>query len=192
MDALGNPTGFALSPGQAHDLEGADALLPGLAADALIADKAFDAEERVLKPLVEAGKAAVIPPKGNRKAPRPYDKDLYKARHLIEVVLTQMTKPHALAVGVERDGVADLDLAVGDEHSVDQQFHELALLREVRAGQTGPNPLTDVGGRGRPTGELGPPIHLCHQLAGLRIKGLQPLLQPLSSALVFRQRNDGE
>ena len=192
MDALGNPTGFALSPGQAHDLEGADALLPGLAADALIADKAFDAEERVLKPLVEAGKAAVIPPKGNRKAPRPYDKDLYKARHLIEVVLTQMTKPHALAVGVERDGVADLDLAVGDEHSVDQQFHELALLREVRAGQTGPNPLTEVGGRGRPTGELGPPIHLCHQLAGLRIKGLQPLLQPLSSALVFRQRNDGE
>jgi hypothetical protein len=183
---------LALSPGQAHDLEGADALLPDLAADALIADKAFDAEERVLRPLAEAGRTAVIPPKGNRKAPRPYDKDLYKARHLIEVVLTQMTKPHALAVGVERDGVADLDLAVGDEHSVDQQLHELALLREVRAGQTGPNPLTEVGGRGRPTGELGPPIHLCHQLAGLRIKGLQPLLQPLSSALVFRQRNDGE
>jgi hypothetical protein len=30
---------LALSPGQAHDLEGADALLPDLAADALIADK---------------------------------------------------------------------------------------------------------------------------------------------------------
>ena len=117
---------------------------------------------------------------------------IYTNRNLVEVVLTQMTKPHALAVGVERDGVADLDLAVGDEHSVDQQFHELALLREVRAGQTGPNPLTEVGGRGRPTGELGPSIHLCHQLAGLRIKGLQPLLQLLSSALVFRQRNDGE
>jgi hypothetical protein len=116
----------------------------------------------------------------------------YAKRWSIEVVLTQMTKPHALAVGAERDDVADLDLVVGDQHSVDQQFHELALLREVRAGQTGPNPLTEVGGRGRPTGELGPPIHLCHQLAGLRIKGLQPLLQPLSSALVFRQRNDGE
>jgi hypothetical protein len=50
VDALGNPTGFALSPGQAHDLEGADALLPDLAAAALIADKAFDAEERVLRP----------------------------------------------------------------------------------------------------------------------------------------------
>ena len=60
VDALGNPTGFALSPGQAHDLEGADALLPGLEAGTLIADKAFDAEERVLKPLAEAGKAAVM------------------------------------------------------------------------------------------------------------------------------------
>jgi len=26
VDALGNPTGFHLTPGQAHDLEGADAL----------------------------------------------------------------------------------------------------------------------------------------------------------------------
>ena len=70
VDALGNPTGFALSPGQAHDLEGADALLPDLAADALIADKAFDAEERVLRPLARAGKTAVIPPKANRKEAR--------------------------------------------------------------------------------------------------------------------------
>ena len=65
MDALGNPTGFALSPGQAHDLEGADVLLPELAADALIADKAFDAEERVLRPLEQAGETAVIPPEAN-------------------------------------------------------------------------------------------------------------------------------
>ena len=41
-DALGTPTGFHLTPGQAHDLVGADALLPGLEADALLADKAYD------------------------------------------------------------------------------------------------------------------------------------------------------
>src|SRR3954451_10373964 len=85
VDALVNPTWFVLSPGQAHDLahdlEGADALLPGLAADALIADKVFDAEERVLRPLEKAGKAAVIPPKANRKEPRPYDKDLILLLH---------------------------------------------------------------------------------------------------------------
>lgn len=31
----------------------------------------------------EAGKVTVIPPKRNRKAPRDYIRDLYKARHLI-------------------------------------------------------------------------------------------------------------
>ena len=60
-DALGNPTGFLLTPGQASDLEGADALLPDLKAQTLLADKAYDADERVLDPLQQAGKTAVIP-----------------------------------------------------------------------------------------------------------------------------------
>ena len=97
VDALGNPTGFALSPGQAHDLEGADALLPGLEADTLIADKAFDAEERVIGPLRQAGKTAVIPPKANRKNPRPYDKTLYQARHLIENFFAKLKQYRAIA-----------------------------------------------------------------------------------------------
>ena len=80
VDALGNSTGFALSPGQAHDLDGADALLPDLAAGILIADKAFDAQERAIEPLQQAGTMAVIPPKANRKDPRPYDRALYQAR----------------------------------------------------------------------------------------------------------------
>ena len=102
MDALGNPTGFALSPGQAHDLEGADALLPDLAADALIADKAFDAEERVLRPLEQAGKTAVIPPKANRKEARAYDKDLYKARHLIENFFAKLKQFRAIATRYDK------------------------------------------------------------------------------------------
>jgi transposase len=105
VDALGNPTGFSLSPGQAHDLEGADALLPDLVAGALIADKAFDAEERVLKPLEQAGKAAVIPPKGNRKTPRPYDKDLYQARHLIENFFAKLKQFRAIATRYDKRAV---------------------------------------------------------------------------------------
>src|SRR5438270_1088152 len=84
VDALGNPTGFLLTPGQACDLEGADILLPTLAAPVIIADKGYDADARVLQPLAQAGKTAVIPPKANRKTLRDYDKDLYQARHLIE------------------------------------------------------------------------------------------------------------
>ena len=59
-------------------------LLPPLQARTVIADKGFDADKRVLEPLQQAGKQAVIPPKANRKVQREYDKELYKARHLIE------------------------------------------------------------------------------------------------------------
>jgi hypothetical protein len=39
VDALDNPISFFLAGGEAHDLEGADHLLPTMAADTLIADK---------------------------------------------------------------------------------------------------------------------------------------------------------
>jgi transposase len=105
VDALGNPTGFALSPGQAHDLEGADALLPGLEAGVLIADKAFDAKERVIGPLQRAGRTAVIPPKANRKNPRPYDKALYQARHLIENFFARLKQYRAIATRYDKRAV---------------------------------------------------------------------------------------
>ena len=84
VDALGNPVNFFLTGGEAHDLVGADHLLPSMQADTLIADKAFDADERVIAPLAAAGKTAVIPPKANRRLPRDYDQYIYQERHLIE------------------------------------------------------------------------------------------------------------
>ena len=83
-DALGNPTGFYLTPGQACDLDGADKLLPQLQAPILLGDKGYDADERVITKLATEGKTAVIPPRSNRKQLRTYDTHLYKARHLIE------------------------------------------------------------------------------------------------------------
>jgi transposase len=47
------------------------------------------ADERVIERLVQQGKTAVILPKHNRKTPRDDDRDLYKARHLIETLLCQ-------------------------------------------------------------------------------------------------------
>jgi hypothetical protein len=44
VDALGNPLSFHLTPGQACELDGADKLLPDLAADTVLADKAYDAD----------------------------------------------------------------------------------------------------------------------------------------------------
>jgi hypothetical protein len=71
VDALGNPVSFFLSGGEAHDLVGADHLLPRMQADKLIADKAFDADERVIQPLAAAGKTAVIPSRANRRSAGP-------------------------------------------------------------------------------------------------------------------------
>ena len=83
-DALGNPLSFHLTPGQAGDLDGSDLLLPKLTAQTILADKGYDADKRVVEPLIAQAKTVVIPSKSNRIAPREYDKDLYKARHLIE------------------------------------------------------------------------------------------------------------
>lgn len=91
-----------LTPGQAHDLNGADELLPGLDADALLADKAYDADERVLDLLQEAEMTPVIPPKSNRKEPRDYDKDLYKARHLIENFFCKLKQYRAIATRYDK------------------------------------------------------------------------------------------
>ncbi len=102
VDALGNPTGFHLTPGQASDLEGADVLLPRLQAGTVLADKAYDADERVLNILEKSGKVAVIPPKANRKVQRDYDKNLYKARHLIENFFANLKQFRAIATRYDK------------------------------------------------------------------------------------------
>lgn len=83
MDALGNPLRFLLTPGNAHDLRAALTLLENLDIQALLADKAFDADW-FLELLEKLGIQAVIPPKSNRKIQRHYDKHLYKERNAIE------------------------------------------------------------------------------------------------------------
>jgi IS5 family transposase len=48
-------------------------------ADTVLADKGYDADERVIERLQAQGKTAVIPAKRNRTRPRDYDRDLYKS-----------------------------------------------------------------------------------------------------------------
>ena len=102
VDAPGDPTGFALTPGQAHDLGGADELLPGIGAGAPIADEAFDAEERVPGPLARAGETAAIPPEADREDPRPYDRDLHEARRLIENFFAKLKQYRAIATRYDK------------------------------------------------------------------------------------------
>lgn len=102
VDALGNPLAFLLTAGQVHDLAGADALLPSMAADCLLADKAYDADARVLEPLAQAGKTAVIPPRPNRLMPREFDRHRYKERHLVENFFCKLKQFRAIATRYDK------------------------------------------------------------------------------------------
>ena len=102
-DALGNPTGFHLTAGQAHDLEGSDALMDQLTnAETVLADKAYDADERMRKKLEEKGCLAVIPYKENRVNPIEYDKDIYAARHLIENFFAKLKQYRCIATRYDK------------------------------------------------------------------------------------------
>ena len=83
-DDLGRPIAFQLTPGNAHDLDGARALLAiAPCPTRLIADRAYDARS-LREWLAERGAEAVIPPNPTRKYPTIYDAEAYKTRNLIE------------------------------------------------------------------------------------------------------------
>ena len=84
-DALGNPLDFALTGGQASDIDQANTLLELIpeGAKVIIGDKGYDSDALVR--IVEArGMGAVIPPRSNRNSPREVNWLAYKERHLIE------------------------------------------------------------------------------------------------------------
>jgi hypothetical protein len=76
VEAWGRRLDFLLTPGQAPDLAGAEAFLPAITADLVLADRAFDADERGITALQEAGKTMVIPWKKNRQVHRDSDQEL--------------------------------------------------------------------------------------------------------------------
>ncbi len=82
-DALGNLVRFKLLPGQRGEIVGVADLIDGLAFDALLGDKAYDADH-LRKTLHERGATAVIPARSNRITHIPHDEQAYKWRHLIE------------------------------------------------------------------------------------------------------------
>ena len=74
---------FLITGGQVNDCTQAIQLLGQHKAEAVLADKGYDADAIVAH--AEAmGAKAVIPPKRNRNVQRVYDKDLYKQRNRIE------------------------------------------------------------------------------------------------------------
>jgi transposase len=101
VDALGALADFVLLPGQAHDIRGVAPLIEDVAFDALLAERAFDADW-LLADLDARGAAAVIPPKANRKTQRDYDRHAYRWRHLIENYFARIKEFRAIATRYEK------------------------------------------------------------------------------------------
>ncbi len=69
---------------------------------AVLADKAYDADDRVIEKLEKQGCQAVVPPKLNRIEKRDYDKYLYKARHLIENFFAKLKQFRGIATRYDK------------------------------------------------------------------------------------------
>ena len=100
-DALGRPLRFHITAGQAHDITAAQPLLEGQAADAVLADKAYDSND--LRDHIARMKAqAVIPSNRSRKRIIRHDKTLYRERNRIERCFNKLKHFRRLATRYDR------------------------------------------------------------------------------------------
>ena len=77
------PVRVAVTAGTTADCTQATALIDGIVAQFLLADRGYDTNE-IINRAIASGFEIVIPPKKNRKAQREYDRDIYRVRHLVE------------------------------------------------------------------------------------------------------------
>lgn len=82
-DALGNPVRFILTGGERNDITQIEALLAGLRANHVLADKGYDGR-RAMDAIAAAGAKPVVPRRTITATWRAFDASLYKDRNLIE------------------------------------------------------------------------------------------------------------
>jgi transposase len=96
VDAHGLPVRVLITQGTTADCTQAGALIEGLTADYLLADRGYDTNAILTQAEAQAMQP-IIPPKRNRKVQRPYDKDLYKLRHLVENAFLHLKRWRGIA-----------------------------------------------------------------------------------------------
>ena len=107
VDGRGRPLRVILTPGQRGDVTQAAALIEGLRARRVLADKAYDSN--ALRATVAAmGAEAVIPCNPTRKRLIPYDFEAYKARNLVERCFNKLKHFRRIATRYDRRAVGFL------------------------------------------------------------------------------------
>jgi transposase len=109
VDADGLPIALKLTEGQAHDgRSAADMLDTVVAGTILLADRAYDSDER-RETLAARGAWANIKPVSRRKTPQVFSQYLYRSRNLVERFFNKLK--HFRAVATRYDKRADNFLA---------------------------------------------------------------------------------
>jgi transposase len=99
---LGEPVDFLLTAGHVADCTQALPLRGERKAEAVLADKGYDADAIVQH--IEAAEAVpVIPPKANRNTPRSYHQTLYKQRNRIERCFCKLKQFRRIATRFEKN-----------------------------------------------------------------------------------------
>ena len=89
------PVRVAVTAGTTADCTQTVALIDGIAAQYLLADRGYDSNE-IIDKAIETG-SNVIPPKRNRKTQRCHDKALYRVRHLVENAFLHLKRWRGIA-----------------------------------------------------------------------------------------------
>jgi len=100
-DALGNLVRFYLLPGNRYDTIGVAPLIEDIDFDAILADKAFDANW-IIDEMNQRGTKIVISQRPQRTKPLQIDEEIYKWRHLIENFFAKLKEFKAIAMRCEK------------------------------------------------------------------------------------------
>lgn len=90
-----------LTGGQVHDVTQAAVLLADIEPEAVLADKAYDADA-LLQCIESKGAKAVIPPKANRKTQRSFDRHQYRNRNVVERFFAQLKQFRRVATRYDK------------------------------------------------------------------------------------------
>jgi len=111
VDGLGNPTKIKLTEGQVHDVTQAPEMLKNARNTRVLADKGYDSNA-VVAQIESQGSQAVIPPRRGRRVDRPYDRDLFKSRFLVEQFFARIKRCRRVATRYEKLAVTFLGMVL--------------------------------------------------------------------------------
>ena len=98
---------FILTGGEKSDFLQACPLLENQNANAVLADKGYDADYMIAK-ISSLGAEAIIPPKSNRNIQRDFDVFLYKERNIIERMFSKIKQFRGIATRYNKTAVSFL------------------------------------------------------------------------------------